>query len=528
MKQCHRRPLFPLIAAAVLLLAGTALAAGPVWMPGFPMRMGPNVMLMWAPVPGAASYNLYRSTAKGELGPKLAAAPMNNHMDANVPLDKDAVYTVKAVMADGTEGDASAQGILAGVKPLDPPKFTGHLFSNGQLSLRWDRVDGAAFYNILKAEDKAGPFALAGSVQETKYVDTKVEEGKSYYYQASAVDKNNVESPKSVAYEVVIEKPKVAEQAKIWPLAEKMIKYEGRLYGPDEEPLKAPGFMATDGSVLYVSEAPFISAISLTGERLAKFVAPPKYDGTWGYPQGVGVSPDGQIVAVTWKSSAKVRLFNPRGELLSEFNIQKPTQAEYAPYKREADWEEDKALEPLGGGILVDPKGQVWVAEAAWKQVHIYTQDGQLVKKFGEPRARTYELKDMGNLTVLRFDKASNRVYGLDPTRKTVRAFDADTMDFIRDDGGKPIWGWTRSGPGPGQVQLPKGIALEGDDLYMVDGIDNRVHSYDRQMEYRNTLVTKEGVKAPERLENAVDILVIGPKVYVSEMLSDRITVYAR
>jgi len=169
--------------ALVLVLALPALAVAPTWMPSFPMRMGPNVMLMWAPVPGAVSYNIYRSEVKGELGAKIANVPMNNHMDPNVPSDKDAFYTVKGVMPDGSEGEASPVALLAGIKPLTPPKWAGELYQGGQLNLRWDRVDGAAFYNVFKADKAEGPFNLAGSVQDTKYVDTSLEEGKSYFYQ---------------------------------------------------------------------------------------------------------------------------------------------------------------------------------------------------------------------------------------------------------------------------------------------------------------------------------------------------------
>ncbi|MHB8762928.1 MAG: fibronectin type III domain-containing protein, partial [Deferrisomatales bacterium] len=237
-----RRLVFPLVLALVLF-AAAALAAGPAWMPGFPMRMGPNVMLMWSPIPGAASYNLYRSFEAGKLGEKAASVPMNNHMDPNVPSDKDVFYTVKAVMPGGVESDASQVATLTGLKPLDPPKWIGELYQNKQLSIRWEAQSGAAFYNLFKAEAKAGPFALLGSVQEPKYVDTAVEEGKTYWYQVTAVDKNNVESPKAETREVLIPKAAVVVVAKTWDFVEKVMPFGGHWRGEAVE-IKGPGDLA--------------------------------------------------------------------------------------------------------------------------------------------------------------------------------------------------------------------------------------------------------------------------------------------
>ncbi len=160
-----------LVVTAALLAPAAALAAGPNWMPGFPMRMGPNVMLMWTPVPGATSDTLYRSNVQGELGAKIMTSPMNNHMDANVPMDKDAIYIVKAVTSDGKEGEAGKVGVLEGVNPLDPPKFSGQLMQGDGLRVRWDLVGGASFYNLFKGLSAEGPFDLVGSVQEAQYMD---------------------------------------------------------------------------------------------------------------------------------------------------------------------------------------------------------------------------------------------------------------------------------------------------------------------------------------------------------------------
>ena len=109
----YRKTLQAFLVAAAVAVTAPVLAAGPSWMPGFPMRMGTNVMLMWTPVPGASGYNVYKSDKEGTLGSLLVAAPANNYMDANVPMDKSAYYTVKIVIFCkklGSKGDLKTAG----------------------------------------------------------------------------------------------------------------------------------------------------------------------------------------------------------------------------------------------------------------------------------------------------------------------------------------------------------------------------------------------------------------------------------
>ena len=135
----------------------------------------------------------------------------NNHMDANVPVDKDAFYTVKAVIG-GAETDGGPVGVLIGVKPLEAPAMAGALHSEKGLTIRWNIVAGAVFYNAFKSSAKDGPYALLGSFQDTKLIDVEVKEGQTYFYKVSAIDKNNTESPQSEVLEYTI--PEKAEHCK--------------------------------------------------------------------------------------------------------------------------------------------------------------------------------------------------------------------------------------------------------------------------------------------------------------------------
>jgi len=68
-------PVFTTVLVLALAMAGAAEAAlpAPKFMPGFPMLAGPQVILMWAPVPGATKYNIYLN------GKKIAAVTAIQH-----------------------------------------------------------------------------------------------------------------------------------------------------------------------------------------------------------------------------------------------------------------------------------------------------------------------------------------------------------------------------------------------------------------------------------------------------------------
>jgi len=183
---------------------------GPLWLPGFPLRAGQYVMLMWAPVPGATEYSVYRSNSKDELGEKIATVQAPPFQDHNVPMDKDAFYVVKVVDADGSDSKPGPQGIVPGKKPLEAPAFTGSSYHASTVSLRWSTVPEARFYNVYKSELKDGPYGLVTSTQQDIYVDTHIQDDGTYYYRISSVDISGKESPRSEPIEIIVERPKAA------------------------------------------------------------------------------------------------------------------------------------------------------------------------------------------------------------------------------------------------------------------------------------------------------------------------------
>ncbi len=506
---------------ALALAAGVALASGPTWMTGFPMRMGPNVMLMWSPVPGATSYNLYRSLKAGELGEKVGSLPMNNHMDANVPADKDVFYTVKAVLADGKESAAGPVATLVGTKPLDPPKWIGELHQNNQLSLRWEAQGGAAFYNVFKAEAKAGPFTLLGSVQETKYVDPAVEAGKTYWYQLAAVDKTNVESPRSAVLETTIPKAVVPEVVKSWPFAEKVMGFTGFWRGEAIE-IKGPGDLAIDAKagVIYLCADNAFYVLDLQGNVTGTINKPADYQGDWGRPLSVTLAEDGTLWT-TWAPNLPIRQLGRDGKLLREFRLEVP-KADYERLKRDADWEQDKLLKPQPYGIAVDPQGRLWVADNNFFQLSVVNSEGKLLKRIGEPRPRGFEPHEFRALSLVKYHAGTDRVYVLDPMVSVLRAFTMK-LEPIKDQEGKPNWGWSRPGSSVGFFSLAKGFGFtpEG-DIAVLDAGSLTLQVFDPDMEYKHTIVEKAGEKQLRRPAGPMTVAFTRDRVIISDKLGDQ------
>lgn len=516
---------------ALLMLASSALAAGPSWMPTFPMRIGPSVMLMWAPVPGASAYNVYRSEKQGEQGAMVSSGPANNYMDNNVPMDKSFYYMVRAVTG-GAEGDPSTQGIIAGVKPLDPPKWAGAMYNTATsaLSIRWGIVAGAAFYNVYKGDGKEGDFKLVGSVQETTYADSGVEVGKSYYYKVSAVDKNNSQSPLSEVLEQKIEKQEVMAVAKEWAQVDRMVTYVGANYGPDEAPFEGPLFMdlSTDGKVLWFTDRGKVAAVNVETEEFFGHIQPPEgYKGVWGELRRIKIGKKSGNLLTTWLGFNGVRVFNPSGDLVAEWVMPKPTKDEYEKAGRPEDFERNDRFPVAPTGLTEDGAGNIWVNEAQFRQVHIYSAEGKLIKKIGEPSPREHADEIIGIPGIADYHRATNRVYIADMDRSIVRAFDAATMEYIKNEKGEPTWGWKRRGAKTGYVQQLFTIKIYEDEVWVIDGITGQTFVYNMEMEYLGTITDRKGEKKTEKVVTPGDVVKVGNKILLSDTVNSRIVTYA-
>lgn len=458
----------------LMVAVGTAWGAGPSWLPSFPLRAGDNILLMWLPVPGAQSYNVYRSEDGGE-AKKVGSSPAPTFTDAFADKSKTIEYTIKAV-ANGQEGDPSAKGTIRGVEPLKSPVFSGHRIVGGQkLAITWVPVQKAAFYNLYKSEKKGGEFKLLTSSQDTNYVDAGVKDGQTVYYRVSAVDLSSVESPKSEVYAVQVQLVQAKAKKKAAPpLVVRKAKRVWRARGEANFELTSARDLAItkDGNIAVVSGRE-IQVISPGGKYLSRFGAAPSKDQevAWGSPFGIGVAGDGMFV-VTYINPTFIRTFTPDGVLAKEgtFNPVDP--------KTTTD---GYVRAPIGSDAAFAADGTIWVVENVNFQLLHLDRDLKEIGRFGKPIGLKTRNNDQELVvpTRIAIDRKTGKMFVTETMAARVTIFDKD---------GKRIGAFGQGGEDPGDMNIPTGVAITPSGEVLVgDSNLGRIQAFDQEGKYLAT-----------------------------------------
>ncbi len=377
LKRCFHS--ISLMVAALVAFAATGFAAPPPpnWMPGFPMRMATNVMLMWAPIPGATEYKIMRAV-EGQAPAEVSKGPANNFMDMNVPSDKTFIYTVVAVVGGETSAQ-SAPGKVAGQKPMNPPSnLLGRATEEG-LVMRWNVVDGAAFYNVYKKEKTAANFMLVTSAQEAKYTDTTLQQEKTYQYYVTAVSNMSQESKPSETFEFTVEKAKAKVEIKQFDFKGVQIEKIGEIKGETGYLLNSPVDFELDEKNGYFAVTDFngyIQVFDLQGQFLQRYAEAPKdFKGKWGVPVGIHFDKEGNVWT-TWFNPPAVRKFNSEGQLIKSI--------EYGPTEEVKKAQPNMSWSPAD--ITTDGQGRIWIGDGGLKQIIVFDAEGEKeLFRIGDP-----------------------------------------------------------------------------------------------------------------------------------------------
>ncbi|MFC1855007.1 6-bladed beta-propeller [Thermodesulfobacteriota bacterium] len=317
-------------------LTTSELTHPPTIMPNFPMLAGTNVMIMWLPVPGAVKYKIYMNGI--EIGESAPGLPFN----APAPTDAGVYrYTVSGVDANGVEGPRSAEGKLEIIELHQPNEIT-HQFLGYTLYIRWNKVPGAAIYDIYRAgpyetKDKSdgakAQYKLISSVTETRYVDNEVKEseemqGKTYFYKIVAKDKFNKSSPDSEFYRVDIEKPKDCEgcggyNPRLKIRRTKQVMFGSPMTGPmDISKNYDSKFNRAGTEMIYIDF--FKDKIGVL-DRFAEWV---RYIGKFGEgegeynkPSSISVDPENGNIIITDLKKEKFYVFNEKYEQIGTYDV---------------------------------------------------------------------------------------------------------------------------------------------------------------------------------------------------------------
>lgn len=127
--------------------------------PGIPLNLTVNditrssIYFSWSSVPGAVSYEIYRSTvtANGTVtATKKISNITNYYNDTDVEADQGYTYIIRCKNQNGVYGNWSGAPISAKTWPLPPPKITGvtAVVDGSALDITWAPVTGVVGYEV--------------------------------------------------------------------------------------------------------------------------------------------------------------------------------------------------------------------------------------------------------------------------------------------------------------------------------------------------------------------------------------------
>ena len=149
--------------------------------------------LKWNAVTGAARYEVYRARSRSGEYIKYSTVTGTSYTNTSYIEDGNTYYyKVRALKSDGTAGAwssiVSVTYRAASTGTLPAPTVTGGNDSQGRPTLKWDKVAGAAKYEVYRARSKDGDYIKYSTVTGTSYTNISyIENGNTYYYKVRAL-----------------------------------------------------------------------------------------------------------------------------------------------------------------------------------------------------------------------------------------------------------------------------------------------------------------------------------------------------
>ncbi|MFN0222451.1 pectinesterase family protein [Paenibacillus sp. KR2-11] len=156
-----------------------------------------RVQLTWGTVTDATYYNVRRSQTSGggysTIAEKLqagAGAASASYTDSSVTNNTTYSYVVTALNASGESGpSAEVQATPSGQGVPAAPANVTAAPGDGELTLAWTSVPGAAAYEVKRSTTPGGPYSsVAADVTGTSFLNAGLTNGTLYYYVVSAVN----------------------------------------------------------------------------------------------------------------------------------------------------------------------------------------------------------------------------------------------------------------------------------------------------------------------------------------------------
>ena len=140
-------------------------------------------MLTWNAVDGAASYKVYRATAKNGAYTVINTTKALTYTNTGAALGTTYYYKVEALNAAGKSIGFSA--IVEG--KVAPVLAVGYSSVSGKPQLTWKAVPGATEYQVYRSTQQNSGYTKINTTTSTSYVNTGAKANTTYYYKIVAV-----------------------------------------------------------------------------------------------------------------------------------------------------------------------------------------------------------------------------------------------------------------------------------------------------------------------------------------------------
>ncbi len=139
--------------------------------------------LTWKAVSGAASYKVYRATAKNGAYTVINTTKALTYTNTGAALGTTYYYKVEALNAAGKSMGFSA--VVEG--KVAPVLAVGYSSVSGKPQLTWKAVPGATEYQVYRSTQQNSGYSKINTTTSTSYVNTGAKAGTTYYYRIVAV-----------------------------------------------------------------------------------------------------------------------------------------------------------------------------------------------------------------------------------------------------------------------------------------------------------------------------------------------------
>jgi len=165
-----------------------------------------EIDLSWAPVDGAASYQIYILLPETTVYQKAATVtvPATTYTSTGLCANTTYSYKVRAYNSAGTSAYSSVVPAMTEVPeviPGTPGGLKATATGSDTINLTWNAVTNAESYYVYRSTTSSGTYTQIKTVQRTDYSNTGLTAGKRYYYKVAAHNSLGTGPQSSYAYD---------------------------------------------------------------------------------------------------------------------------------------------------------------------------------------------------------------------------------------------------------------------------------------------------------------------------------------